>query len=254
MDIFERLNLGVSGDSITQGEQWSAHVYRNLHMKSHHNSAVGSSVWYKRTVECGGASVTTQNPSDPDFAGVSGGWEPTDDAHEMQMRVNNCAVVHIQRFIDEVRRGDFPAPDIFVFAYGTNDAAECVGDAKKALSGKSLSDNPEIDLFTEAGAMRWCIQRIMEEYPLCRVFVMTPIQSADPAHNQKNELLIDSMKKVCGGMSVQVIDCYSGCGICEKFEVIGGKGRYLRDGLHPMVNGQMLEGDFVTKELRRNFF
>jgi hypothetical protein len=163
-------------------------------------------------------------------------------------------VVHIQKFISEVKSGAFPAPDIFVFAYGTNDSVDFVGNAEKALSGKSLKDNPDINLFTEAGAMRWCIQTIGEEFPDCRVFVMTPIQSATPEHNAKNRVIIESMKKVCEGMSVQVIDCYGGCGICEKYEVIGGKGRYLQDGLHPMTNGQALQGAFVTKEIRNNFF
>ena len=61
MTGFEELNLGIDGDSITAGEQWSWHVYKNLKMKSHSNVAVGSSVWYKRTVECGGKTITTQD-------------------------------------------------------------------------------------------------------------------------------------------------------------------------------------------------
>ena len=48
---FSKLNFGVDGDSITAGEQWSYHVYKELGMASHHNVAVGSSVWYKRTRE-----------------------------------------------------------------------------------------------------------------------------------------------------------------------------------------------------------
>ena len=44
MTGFEDLNLGIDGDSITAGEQWSFHVYKNLGMKSHSNVAVGSSV------------------------------------------------------------------------------------------------------------------------------------------------------------------------------------------------------------------
>ena len=51
MTDFSELNLGIDGDSITAGEQWSFHVYKNLGMKSHSNVAVGSSVWYKRTFE-----------------------------------------------------------------------------------------------------------------------------------------------------------------------------------------------------------
>ena len=254
MTGFEDLNLGIDGDSITAGEQWSFHVYKNLGMKSHSNVAVGSAVWYKRTAEIAGTTVTTQDYGSEDFAGISDGWEPTDDVQEMQKRMNNCAVVHIQRFLAEVKNGSFPEPDIFAFAMGTNDLEEFIGDPEKALTGKELSDNSNIDLFTEAGAARWCIQTIRENFPNCRVFVMTPIQTATPEHNKKIEKTIECLKKICRGLSVHVIDAYSNSGICEKFEVIGGRGRYLKDGLHPELNGQALEGAFATKEIRNNYF
>ncbi len=254
MDIFHNLDFGVDGDSITAGNQWSYHVFQMLALRSHHNVAVGSAVWYKRTVECGGKTVTTQEYDAPDFAGISGGWEPTDDAQEMLMRMNNCAVVHVQKFLAEVESGEYPAPDIFAFAMGTNDSDECFGDAEKALTGKELDGNENIDLFTTAGAMRWCIQTILEHFPECRVFVLTPLQTATPEHNAKTEKQLEVMKKICGGMSVQMIDCYNNSGICEKFEVIGGEGRYLRDGLHPHEKGQALEGAYAAKEIRNNYF
>lgn len=251
---FSKLNFGVDGDSITAGEQWSFHAFKELGMASHHNVAVGSAVWYKRTILSDSSSVTTQDYYAPDFAGISDGWEETDDLTELQKRANNCAVVHTQKFIEEVRNGSFPAPDIFAFAMGTNDADDCLGDPEKALTGKALENNDNIDLFTEAGAARWCIQKIMEEFPNCRVFILTPIQTANPEHNQKNLKTIEVLRKIAGGMSAQVIDCFNGCGICEKFEVIGGEGKYLRDGLHPDIPGQKLEGKFAAKEIRNNMF
>lgn len=251
---FTKLNFGVDGDSITAGQQWSWHVYNNLNMASHHNVAVGSAVWYKRTIVCKNGSVTTQSYGSPDFAGISGGWEPTDDIAELQMRANNCAVVHIEHFISDVKNGLAPIPDIFAFAMGTNDDLSCLGDVETALTGKELEGNGNINLFTEAGAMRWCIQRIMEEYPNVKVFVLTPLQTATPEHNRKLEKQIEIMRRIAGAMGAQMIDCYHGCGICEKFEVIGGKGRYLMDGLHPGAEGQALEGAFATKEIRNNMF
>ncbi len=254
LEIFAGLNFGVDGDSITAGEQWSYHVYKTLGMKFHSNVGVGSAVWYKRKERCGGKTVETQDYNSPKFAGISGGWEPTDDAEEMQMRMNNCAIVHIQRFLAEVKSGAFPKPDIFAFAMGTNDSEECFGDAEKALKGKSLEDNKNIDLYTTAGAMRWCIQTILENFPDCRVFVLTPLQTAKRAHNKKTLEQIKVMRRICGGMSVQMIDCFNNCGICEKFEIDGGEGRYLRDGLHPHEKGQALQGAFAAKEIRNNYF
>lgn len=250
MDL-TKLNFGVDGDSITAWQQWSYHVYKELGFASHYNVAVGSSVWYKRHITGDGWEVTTQNYTDPDFAGISGGWEPTDDPLEMQMRANNCAVVHIQQYLEDVKSGKAPVPDVFAFAMGTNDSLECLGSPEEALSGKTLDD---VDLFTEAGAVRWCIQRIMEEFPDCRVFVLTPIQAADPQHNRKNFECIKVIKAVAQGMSAQIVDCYTGCGICEKFETEGGEGRYLRDGLHPKENGQALQGAFAAKEIKNNLF
>lgn len=244
------MNFGVDGDSITAGNQWSWHVYNKLKFASHHNVAVGSAVWYKRTLTCPGGSVTTQDYDDPDFAGISDGWLETDDKEELQKRANNCAVVHIQRFLADVRSGAAPKPDVFAFAMGTNDDIDCLGDPEKALRGKSLTDNPDINLFTEAGAMRWCIQTIAENFPDAQIFVLTPIQAADPKHNAKIEKQIAQVfTRVAGAMSVRLIDCFHNSGICEKFEVEGGEGRYLRDGLHPKENGQALEGSFAAAEL-----
>lgn len=138
MTDFSKLNFGVDGDSITAGQQWSWHVYNELGMKSHSNVAVGSAVWYKRTFDVAGTAVTTQDYSDPDFAGISDGWEPTDDPAEMQRRANNCAVVHIQRFLAEVKSGSFPTPDIFAFAMGTNDLEEFIGDPERRSAASSF--------------------------------------------------------------------------------------------------------------------
>lgn len=248
---FSKLNLGVDGDSITAGNQWSYHVVNDLGFAGQHNVAVGSSVWYKRKYTANGVTVETQDYSDPDFAGISDGWEPTEDMNEMQKRMNNCAVVHIQKFISEVKSGEYPVPDVFVFAMGTNDEEQCIGDAEAALEGKEASLDKAYD---EANAMRWCIQTIMTEYPDARVFVCTPIQTGNPEHNAKIERQIITMKKICGAFAVQMIDCFHNSGICEKFEVNGGEGRYLRDGLHPAEKGQCLEGKYIGKEIRNNMF
>ena len=137
---------------------------------------------------------------------------------------------------------------------GTNDAEECLGNAEKALTGTSLENNENIDLFTEAGAMRWCIQTILEKFPDCRVFVLTPLQTAMPDHNAKIIKQLKTMRRICEGLSVQMIDCFANSGISAVFENEGAEGRYLRDGLHPKENGQALQGAFAAKEIRNNYF
>ena len=250
-----KLNFGVDGDSITAGNQWSYHVFKKLGFASHHNVAVGSAVWYKRKMSTPNGSVTTQDYDDPDFAGISDGWLETDDPEELQKRANNCAVVHIQHFLSDVRNGIAPKPDVFAFAMGTNDDINFLGDPDAALTGKSLENNENIDLFTEAGAMRWCIQTIAENFPEARIFVLTPIQAADPKHNEKIEKQISqNFVRITGAMSVRLVDCFHNSGICEKFEVEGAEGRFLRDGLHPKENGQALEGAFAAAEIGSHLF
>ena len=157
---FGKMNFGVDGDSITAGGQWSSHVAEGLGFASHHNVAVGSAVWYKRTIAVGNSCVTTQDYDSPDFAGISDGWLPTEDMEELRKRANNCAIVHVQHFLSDVKNGIAEAPDVFAFAMGTNDAPDMFGDAERACRGKELEGNEDINLFTEAGAMRWCIQTI----------------------------------------------------------------------------------------------
>lgn len=238
---FSRMHFGCDGNSITAGDQWSRTVVDVLGFATHHNVAVGSSTW--------ACHDDTQEYGSADFAGISGGWQPTTDATEIQMRHNNVAKVHIQKFIAEVENGSYPEPDVFVFSMGTND--RILGNAEDALKGKSLE---EVDVTTMAGGARWAIQTIADRFPDCRIFVCTPIQTGNPEHNAMNLKKIAILKEICQALSVQMIDCYSNSGISEKFETPDGQGRYLRDGLHPDVPGQQLMGRYIAKEIRNNFF
>ncbi len=237
---FSKLNFGCDGNSITSGNQWSATVVKQLGFATHHNVAVGSATW--------ACHADTQDYGSEGFAGISGGWQPTDDAHEMQMRHNNTSKVHIQKFIAEVESGKYPEPDVFVFSMGTNDGK--LGSAEEALKGKSLD---EVDVTTMAGGARWAIQTIIEHYPNCRVFVCTPIQTANPGHNEMNLRKIEILREICRSLSVQIIDCYGESGITEKLENGHGE-RYLRDGLHPAEEGQQQMGRYIAKEIRNNYF
>ena len=123
---FSKLNFGCDGNSITAGEQWSKTVVDKLGFATHHNVAVGSATW--------ACHPDTQDYGSEAFAGISGGWQATEDKHELQMRHNNVSKVHIQKFIAEVESGAYPAPDVFVFSMGTNDRN--LGSAEEALKGK----------------------------------------------------------------------------------------------------------------------
>ena len=96
---FSKLNFGCDGNSITAGEQWSKTVVDKLGFATHHNVAVGSATW--------ACHPDTQDYGSEAFAGISGGWQVTEDKHELQMRHNNVSKVHIQKFIAEVESGAY---------------------------------------------------------------------------------------------------------------------------------------------------
>lgn len=238
---FSQMNFGCDGNSITAGNQWSKIVVDELGFATHHNVAVGSAKW--------ACYEDTQDYGSRKFAGISGGWRPTEDKEEIQKRHNNVSKVHIQQFIEEVKSGKYPAPDVFVFSMGTNDTN--YGSAEEALKSKNLDD---IDLTTMAGGARWSIQTITEAFPKCRVFLCTPIQSGSERHNAANEKKIEILRKICRAFSVQVIDCYSECSISGMYENWQKPGRYLKDGLHPNADGQKLMGRYIAKEIRNNYY
>lgn len=247
---FTKLNLGVDGDSITEGNQWSYYAAQELKFATHHNVAVGSATFGDREASSSEGMKYTQNYDDPDFAGISSGVQPTYDPIEIQKRCNNCARVHVQKFISEVTAGTYPIPDIFVFAMGTNDGT--IGTIEDALNGKDANDLSAEVRRTMAGGARWAIQKIIETYPNCRVYVSAPIQRADETANEKGLQKTDILRGICNGLSVGFFNTFGECGITEKLET--GTGRYLRDSLHPDTEGQKLMGRYLAKEIRNNYF
>lgn len=247
---FTKLNLGVDGDSITAGNQWSYYATQYLGFANHHNVAVGSATFSDRTQMYDGVTYVTQNYDDPDFAGISSGCLPTTDPVEIQKRCNNCARVHVQKFISEVTAGTYPVPDIFVFAMGTNDST--IGTVTDALSGKDPDALSTAVRQTMVGGARWAIQKIITTYPNCRVYISAPIQRADATANAKGLEKSIALKEISNSLSVGYFNTFGECGITEKVE--SGTAPYLSDGLHPNTAGQQLMGKYLAKEIRNNYF
>ena len=247
---FTKLNLGVDGDSITAGNAWSYYATQYLGLADHHNVAVGAATFSDRTQTYEGVTYVTQNYDDPDFAGISGGWQPTTDPVEIQKRCNNCARVHVQKFISEVTAGTYPVPDIFVFAMGTNDST--IGTVADALNGKDPDALSAAVRQTMVGGARWAIQKIITTYPNCRVYISAPIQMADATANAKGLEKSIALKEISNSLSVGYFNTFGECGITEKVE--SGTAPYLSDGLHPNAAGQQLMGKYLAKEIRNNYF
>ena len=230
LNDFSAVNLGVDGDSITAGNQWSHVMFTLLGMNTHHNVGVGSATWADRMrVGKDGVEYTPQEFDDPNFAGMTSDTSNTNT----QQEVNNCARIHVEKFIHEVEIGQYPIPDIFCFSFGTNDVTNTyhctLGDANEALATGKQYPSGEM-LYTLAGGMKWCLQKIMETYPSCKVFVLLPIQSGDVNRNNSNIQKIEVIKKIANDAEISQ----------------GATPKYLRDGLHPNVLGQGVMGKYAA--------
>lgn len=239
--IFKGKNLVTFGNSITAaGNSWAYKVSKKLEFGNLYNGSVGGAVWSKRKRTSGDQTITTQDYNVSDFSGISNKYSPNPDIDELQKRINNCAIVHIQKYLSAV---DAIIPDIIMLSYGTNDSFDTtMGDAESVLKEKDLT---KVDLFTMAGALRWSIETLQARFPNAKLYIALPIQSARDTKNNGNLKKIAIIKKICDGMSVTYFDCYTECGITKE-----NSGQYLRDGLHPNEEGNTVHANYIIRKLK----
>lgn len=244
-------DFGCAGDSITAEpsgtNQWPYYVCTELGLLHKHNVAVGSSTYANKVVTYNGVTYTPQNYTDSGFAGYSTASTPT-SATQAQQIANNCAKCHIEQFISEVNNSTYPTPDVFIFAYGTNDNPNNAGSIEDAFSGSLDS----IDKTTIAGGMRYALEKITTAFPNCQCFVLNILQSAYSGYQSRDAQLTKNniIKEVADYFSIPVIDQYDESGITRLYEVAGSNGRYLQDGLHPNVAGRKKQAEYIVRELQ----
>lgn len=246
-------DFGCAGDSITAEpsgtNQWPYYVCTELGLLHKHNVAVGSSTYAFKKVTYNGVDYTPQTYTESGFAGYSTkSSSQVTSATEAQQVANNCAKCHIEQFISEVNNNTYPEPDVFIFAYGTNDNPLNVGSVEEAFSDTLAN----IDKFTLAGGMRYALEKITTAYPNCQCFVLNILQSAYEGYQSRpNQILKNNIiKGVADYFSIPVIDQYDNSGITRLYEVAGTQGRYLSDGLHPNNNGRKKQAEYIVRELK----
>ena len=248
--IFSSMNLGCAGDSITTEQNgatnWPTYVNSDLVFNNKHNVAVGSSTYQYKKVTYNNVEYTPQNYGDVGFAGYSTASVPT-SATEAQKMANNCAKNHVEQFIAEVSAGTYPAPDIFIFAYGTNDNTN-LGSVEDAFSDTLAN----INKYTLAGGMRYAVEKISTAYPNCQIFILNILQSAYEGYQSRpNQIAKNNIiKGIADYFSIPVFNQYSECGITRLYEHAGTTGRYLSDGLHPSTAGKKKQAEYVVRCLK----
>lgn len=240
--VFEGKNLATFGNSITAAENsWAHQVYKTLRFGNLYNGAISAAIWYKRERTVAGQTIQTQNFYDPDFAGIRTSAPEGEDLMQHQQRINNCAIVHLQKYFIELDKKAAPAPDVIIFSYGTNDEVINMGYAESALQGNDLS---KVDLFNMAGALRWSIDTLRIRFPDAKIYVALPLQSTRTGKNDDNLKKIEVLKRVCDAKSVTYFDCYNESGI-----TVQNSTTYLGDGLHPNEAGKVVHGAYIAKKL-----
>lgn len=241
--VFKDKNLVTFGNSITAAENsWAYQAYSRLQFGNLYNGAVGGAIWSKRERKnSSGNTIRTQNYNDPDFAGISSSNTANPDDLEYQKRINNCAIVHIQKYLSEKKS---LTPDFIILSYGTNDLSSVavMGNAELALQEKNL-DN--LDLYTMAGAVKWSIGTFQVKFPKVKLYVSFPIQAKSDGKNTDNLKKIEVIRTICEGMSVPYFNCYAECEITQE-----NQERFLRDGLHPNEAGKVVHGTYIIKKLK----
>ena len=188
-----------------------------------------------------GQTIQTQNYYDDDFAGIITSAPAEGNVLENQKRINNCAIVHLQKYFIELDKKSAPSPDIIVFSYGTNDEVSSMGSAEEALKGNELS---EVNIFNMAGALRWSIDTLKIKFPEVKIYVALPLQSTRSGKNGENLKKMEVLKAVCDGLSIPYFDSYNESGITTE-----NSATYLGDGLHPNEAGKEVQAEYIIKKL-----
>jgi hypothetical protein len=228
---FAGKNLATFGNSITiAANSWAYQTHQKLGFGDLYNGAMSASVWCKREKTFDdGVTIWTQNFYDPGFSGITTLHDDNMTKEEYQKRINNCAIVHVQKYLKQKTK----IPDYVIFSYGTNDPLAIAGDAES------------VDVFTMAGALKWCVDTLRTEFPGVKIYVALPLQASKARNkNDDTRAKVEILKQVCDGLSTPYFDCFSESGITEE-----NQAKYLGDGLHPNEAGKVLHAKYIMKKL-----
>ena len=239
---YEGKNLATFGNSITvAANSWAHQIYKNLRFGNLYNGAISAAVWYKRERTVAGQTIRTQNYYDKDFAGIRTSAPADGNVLENQQRINNCAIVHLQKYFIDLDSKAAPTPDVIIFSYGTNDEVINMGDAASALQGSDLN---KVDIYKMAGALRWCLDTMKIKFPNAKIYVALALQSTRNGQNANNLKKMEIIKEICNEKSIPYFDCYNESGITVENHAI-----YLGDGLHPNEAGKVVHGAYIMSKL-----
>lgn len=151
--------------------------------------------------------------------------------------------------VQKILNDNYEAPDAIIIAIGTNGGIELNdGDLQNAFfTSNGVKDIADVDRQIDAGAYRWCTQKLNEKYPNAKIIWCTPIQGAY-ANNKRPNVVGpwgDHLKEFCLWGSTYCFDTEK-CGINALNASVN-----LYDGLHPDVAGAKLIAQYNAGEFMK---
>ena len=149
-------------------------------------------------------------------------------------------------------------PDIVIFALGTNDGAP--NDSYESAMNATVYDGNTINVEATISALddtktiasaRKAYMRIKQAFPMAQIYTVLPIQRA--GDDSAISSLHEELKKIGQRYGCIIIDGAFDCGITRDFNVNGGLGLYLKDGLHPNEKGQNLMARMIIASLKLHY-
>jgi lysophospholipase L1-like esterase len=223
---WENKKIIVMGDSITASTTgWINYFKANVKPQSFINVAVNSAKWVD-------ASSTTYDGNPV--------WNGADN------NVNNVIGNQVQKILNN----NYDTPDIIIIAAGANDISDnTVIETQFTSSGKYIPLNA-CNKQIIAGAMRYCIETLLNKYPNTQIFISLPIQSAEARRSfLSQQRKCNIIKSVANRMSIPIINSFEESGIYGANEIANQNGKYLIDGLHPNPLGSKLLGDYISRKI-----
>lgn len=141
-------------------------------------------------------------------------------------------------------------PTVIYIAISTNDGKNAnvpIVDDTDVVFAQSYKDLTRNSL---ASGLRWAIETLQSAYPNAKIFVASPIQTANTVGHMSftnTKLKRDIVEKVAQFTSVYFVDSFAESG----FSRLKNK-TWTDDGVHPSTIGKPKLVDYVTNEIRKN--
>lgn len=136
--------------------------------------------------------------------------------------------------------------DVIIVAAGTNDDLHSLGDFATAMSRSSLGALDRTLLYE---ALRWTFWEVRTAWPDATCLAALPIQRAGVSPESR-AAVHTAIKMMAERYNCIIVDATHESGIVLDFEVVGGAGLDLRDGLHPNAHGQQRLARLFARAVR----